>query len=295
MDEYGGRPHWGKRHFQTAETLRPRYPRWDASRPCARGWTRTGASPTPTPTACWGPLVAGSNRRASAALRGANSITEEGSERRPRPRAVVLARTSPDYPSKTDDNPDWVRAPARRRTRPRPNRRHRPFPRCGSKRRAAPESARGDREPGYRAPTAAGTSRATASSASAATSATWSTCSRVITSGGEKASPSPRGRSRTPRSRIAANSRAGRSGASVSASPAKAIAPRAPIQVRICSPRRQRNRQTLCHPLDEEYQRRSFGPTIGIHTGSATFNRPSIGRGSATGWVRKTGIRHRSW
>ncbi len=29
MDEYGGRPHWGKRHLQTAETLRPRYPRWD--------------------------------------------------------------------------------------------------------------------------------------------------------------------------------------------------------------------------------------------------------------------------
>jgi len=29
MDEYDGRPHWGKRHFQTAETLRARYPRWD--------------------------------------------------------------------------------------------------------------------------------------------------------------------------------------------------------------------------------------------------------------------------
>ncbi len=29
MDELGGRPHWGKRHFQTAATLRPRYPRWD--------------------------------------------------------------------------------------------------------------------------------------------------------------------------------------------------------------------------------------------------------------------------
>lgn len=28
MDEYGGRPHWGKRHFQTAATLRERYPRW---------------------------------------------------------------------------------------------------------------------------------------------------------------------------------------------------------------------------------------------------------------------------
>ncbi|MGH2994304.1 MAG: D-arabinono-1,4-lactone oxidase [Solirubrobacterales bacterium] len=28
MDSYGGRPHWAKRHFQTAETLAPRYPRW---------------------------------------------------------------------------------------------------------------------------------------------------------------------------------------------------------------------------------------------------------------------------
>ena len=29
MDELGGRPHWGKRHFQTAASLRPRYPDWD--------------------------------------------------------------------------------------------------------------------------------------------------------------------------------------------------------------------------------------------------------------------------
>lgn len=29
MDEYGGRPHWGKRHFQTAATLASRYPAWD--------------------------------------------------------------------------------------------------------------------------------------------------------------------------------------------------------------------------------------------------------------------------
>jgi FAD-linked oxidoreductase len=28
MDGFGGRPHWGKRHFQTAATLGPRYPRW---------------------------------------------------------------------------------------------------------------------------------------------------------------------------------------------------------------------------------------------------------------------------
>jgi L-gulono-1,4-lactone dehydrogenase len=29
MDALEGRPHWGKRHFQTAETLRSRYPDWD--------------------------------------------------------------------------------------------------------------------------------------------------------------------------------------------------------------------------------------------------------------------------
>jgi L-gulono-1,4-lactone dehydrogenase len=29
MDDYGGRPHWGKMHFQRAETLASRYPRWD--------------------------------------------------------------------------------------------------------------------------------------------------------------------------------------------------------------------------------------------------------------------------
>jgi L-gulono-1,4-lactone dehydrogenase len=29
MDGFEGRPHWGKRHFQTAATLAPRYPEWD--------------------------------------------------------------------------------------------------------------------------------------------------------------------------------------------------------------------------------------------------------------------------
>jgi L-gulono-1,4-lactone dehydrogenase len=29
MRDYGGRPHWGKRHFQTAATLAPLYPAWD--------------------------------------------------------------------------------------------------------------------------------------------------------------------------------------------------------------------------------------------------------------------------
>ncbi|MGI9645239.1 MAG: D-arabinono-1,4-lactone oxidase [Ilumatobacteraceae bacterium] len=30
MDDYAGRPHWGKLHFQTAETLASRYPKWDS-------------------------------------------------------------------------------------------------------------------------------------------------------------------------------------------------------------------------------------------------------------------------
>jgi FAD-linked oxidoreductase len=29
MDDYDGRPHWGKRHYQSAATLQPRYPDWD--------------------------------------------------------------------------------------------------------------------------------------------------------------------------------------------------------------------------------------------------------------------------
>src|SRR4051794_19822258 len=29
FDEHGGRPHWGKQHFQTAQTLAPRYPEWE--------------------------------------------------------------------------------------------------------------------------------------------------------------------------------------------------------------------------------------------------------------------------
>ena len=28
MNDYAGRPHWGKLHYQTAATLRDRYPEW---------------------------------------------------------------------------------------------------------------------------------------------------------------------------------------------------------------------------------------------------------------------------
>lgn len=34
MNDYDGRPHWGKMHFQTAATLAHRYPEWDAFQAC---------------------------------------------------------------------------------------------------------------------------------------------------------------------------------------------------------------------------------------------------------------------
>ena len=36
MDDYGGRPHWGKLHFQSAATLAPKYPRWDEAQKVRR-------------------------------------------------------------------------------------------------------------------------------------------------------------------------------------------------------------------------------------------------------------------
>ncbi len=42
FDRYAGRPHWGKRHFQTAETLRARYPEWDRFTEVRRRFDPTG-------------------------------------------------------------------------------------------------------------------------------------------------------------------------------------------------------------------------------------------------------------
>ncbi|WKG08195.1 D-arabinono-1,4-lactone oxidase [Nocardia sp. PE-7] len=42
FNAYDGRPHWGKRHFQTAETLRPRYPEWDRFTAVRRRFDPTG-------------------------------------------------------------------------------------------------------------------------------------------------------------------------------------------------------------------------------------------------------------
>ena len=48
MNEYGGRPHWGKRHFQTAATLRRATRAGPSSRPPATSSTPAASSPTST-------------------------------------------------------------------------------------------------------------------------------------------------------------------------------------------------------------------------------------------------------
>ncbi|MDQ2650605.1 MAG: oxidoreductase, partial [Actinomycetota bacterium] len=47
MDSYGGRPHWGKMHFQRAETLAERYPRWDEFQAVRRRMDPSGTFTNP--------------------------------------------------------------------------------------------------------------------------------------------------------------------------------------------------------------------------------------------------------
>ena len=42
MNDYIGRPHWGKLHYQTAATLAHRYPEWDAFQALRRKLDPTG-------------------------------------------------------------------------------------------------------------------------------------------------------------------------------------------------------------------------------------------------------------
>ena len=100
-DEHGGRPHWGKRHFQTAATLAPRYPGWERFAAVRARLDPDGVFSNAYTDRVLGPLR-GSDRAALAALRGANSITEgkgasggRGACRRPRAwRLVHKARLS---------------------------------------------------------------------------------------------------------------------------------------------------------------------------------------------------------
>jgi L-gulonolactone oxidase len=57
MNSYGGRPHWGKLHFQRAETLGPRYPRWDDFQAVRRRLDPEGRFTNPYLERVLGPLA----------------------------------------------------------------------------------------------------------------------------------------------------------------------------------------------------------------------------------------------
>jgi L-gulonolactone oxidase len=58
MDSYEGRPHWGKRHFQTADTLAWRYPRWRAFQKVRRQLDPDGRFSNPYADRVLGPVGA---------------------------------------------------------------------------------------------------------------------------------------------------------------------------------------------------------------------------------------------
>ncbi|MFE3443538.1 D-arabinono-1,4-lactone oxidase [Nocardia sp. NPDC059180] len=56
FDRFDGRPHWGKRHFQTAETLRGRYPDWDRFAEVRRRFDPKGVFANPYLDRVLGPI-----------------------------------------------------------------------------------------------------------------------------------------------------------------------------------------------------------------------------------------------
>ncbi|WP_280235177.1 D-arabinono-1,4-lactone oxidase [Nocardia cyriacigeorgica] len=56
FDGFDGRPHWGKRHFQTAETLRGRYPDWDRFAEVRRRFDPKGVFANPYLDRVLGPI-----------------------------------------------------------------------------------------------------------------------------------------------------------------------------------------------------------------------------------------------
>jgi len=58
MDDYDGRPHWGKLHFQTASSLASRYPRWDEFQALRARLDPTGVFTTPYLERVLGPTPA---------------------------------------------------------------------------------------------------------------------------------------------------------------------------------------------------------------------------------------------
>ena len=68
MDDYEGRPHWGKRHFQSAATLAPRYPEWDRFQAVRARLDPDGRFQNEYAKRVLGPVGAPSRPRPSAAV-----------------------------------------------------------------------------------------------------------------------------------------------------------------------------------------------------------------------------------
>jgi FAD-linked oxidoreductase len=57
MDDYDGRPHWGKLHFRSADDLAARYPRWDAAQAVRSRLDPDGVFTTPYVERVLGPVA----------------------------------------------------------------------------------------------------------------------------------------------------------------------------------------------------------------------------------------------
>ena len=68
MDTYGGRPHWGKMHFQSHETLAPRYPAWDRFQTMRARLDPTGRFANPYLDRVLGPAASAATGPASAGV-----------------------------------------------------------------------------------------------------------------------------------------------------------------------------------------------------------------------------------
>ncbi|GAB3852087.1 hypothetical protein GCM10029963_41010 [Micromonospora andamanensis] len=73
--QYGGRPHWGKKHWLTANDLRPLFPRWDDFQAARRRLDPDGVFLTPTWPDCW-------RRRDGAGVGGAGRARPVRRQRR---------------------------------------------------------------------------------------------------------------------------------------------------------------------------------------------------------------------
>ena len=63
---YGGRPHWGKRHYQSAHTLAPRYPDWERFQAVRRRFDPEGRFANDYTDRVLGPVVASGSPAAAA-------------------------------------------------------------------------------------------------------------------------------------------------------------------------------------------------------------------------------------